>query len=126
MREPPELREPFSSEDERASYIIWLLELDRHLEELRSAAALPGSALRGSPVWPQISEVASHSGDSVEGRLRRWANLFADDLDAIHQARNRVVHNTWLSDYDLRAAVWLAGQVLGLIIGGAAGRLTAS
>ncbi len=126
MREPPELREPFQSEDERASYIIRLLDLDRRLEQLRSAAALPGSALPGSPVWGQISQVPPDSGDSVDGRLRRWADLFVDDLEAIHQARNRVVHNTWLSDYDLRAAVWLAGKLLGLIMGGAAGRLTAS
>jgi hypothetical protein len=126
MREPPGLREAFPSEDDRACHIVRLLELDSQLTELRSAAALPSDALRGSPVWPQISRVPPIAGDSIEGRLHRWSNLFADDIDAIHQARNRVVHNTWLSDYDLRAAVWLADHLVALITDGATGRVTAS
>jgi hypothetical protein len=126
MREPPELREPIPSEEVRASYIIQLLELDRQLEELRAAATLSASELQGSPVWRQISTEPLVSGDTVQGRLLRWANLFGDDIDAIHLARNRVVHSTWLSDYDLLVAVWLATEILRLITRAPKGRLAAS
>jgi hypothetical protein len=59
VREPPELHEPFSSEDERAIHIVRLLELDRRLEALRAAAADPGLELRSSPVLSQIRELVS-------------------------------------------------------------------
>lgn len=117
MREPPELHEPFRSEDERAEHIAALLELDRELESLRTAASLSGAELMSSPAWKHLSKVRPGTGDSVELRLRRYLGIFEKDLAAIRQARNRVVHSTWISDEDLRAAVWLGNEVLKLITG---------
>lgn len=117
MHEPAELREPFSSEDERAGYIVQLLDNDRRLQELRVASLLENSELRKLSIWLDLSTGPHLSGDSPEARLLRWANLFSDDLDAIHRARNRIVHNTWISDIDLRSGVWLSQKLLEFITG---------
>lgn len=121
MLRPLELHDPFSSEHERASSMIRLLEFDSRLQELQAATLLSDEDLHHSSVWTQLSGMEIAPGESIEGRLRRWSAEFADDIAMIRQARNRVVHSTWVSDQDLRAAVWLAGELLGQITDGATG-----
>lgn len=126
MHEPPGLQTPFATEDERADHLAQLLALDHRLMGLKSAGALPDSELQRSHIWATISVVPPVPGDSVTMGLRRWLSLFAEDIDSVHQARNRVVHSIWLSDEDLRTAVWLAEQLLGLLPHSGAGRPAAS
>jgi len=46
-------------------------------------------------------------GDTVEIKLRRWASLFGDEIEAVMESRNRVVHGLRLSDRELLSAHWL-------------------
>ena len=117
MREPAGLREPFRSEDERADYLAQLLDVDRRLELLRAAASLGGADLRRSAAWMYLANVRPNAGDSVELQLQRWISIFENDLATIRQARNQIVHNIWTSDYDVRAAVWLGGELFRLVTG---------
>lgn len=125
MRRPPGIEEPFASPEERALYMRSLLELDERLDAIKKAASLTGAELRSSPAWRDLAN-ARTDGVPIEMRLRQWTTAFEADLVAIRNARNHVVHSTWISDPDLRAAVWLGGELMRLITGNKSGRLTAS
>ena len=57
-------------------------------------------------------------GDTPEARLRRWINLFEDDVDKVHDVRSRVIHGILVPDADVKGAVWLGVHILGLLVGG--------
>ena len=113
MLEPRALTMPYESDTDRANAIYQLIELYSVLDDLRAAAfQLPALAPH---VRVLVSQQPFQPGDSAELRLQRWASIFASDLDAIGEVRNRIVHGTPVSDFDLRAAVWLARQLTQLI-----------
>jgi hypothetical protein len=112
--EPPELREPYRTDDERAEAIVQLVRLDQRLQEwaeIQSAATgrLPAehrSVLSKQPLDP---------GDSPELKLARWITVFGDDISAVHDARSRIVHGVWLPDFELRSALWIGNRLLRLL-----------
>lgn len=112
MLEDPALELPYADESDRGRALAELLSACADLEEWRSAAQHPitlGSAQRDALA------VGLVGGDSVEMKLQRWVSLFEDEISAVLETRNRVVHGLRLSDKELRGAVWLARHLLGLV-----------
>jgi hypothetical protein len=112
MVEPPDLQAPFRNDTERSLELAALLKssvaLERWLQLSADPMSIPGD-LRG------LLEDSIQGGDTVELRLRRWANVYSEELRAVLDARNRAVHGIRLTDTELRGAAWLARYLLGLL-----------
>jgi hypothetical protein len=101
------------SSAEAAVGSILLLELHEELDAIRSWAL--GEPQRGTvrpvPAWvhdaPPIIE-----GETPRDRFRRWAYVFADELDTVRRARNNVAHAIPLTSGDLASAVRIAGKLM--------------
>jgi hypothetical protein len=116
--EPPDIRRAFVNDSERQARIVELFDLDKQLRGLLDAAkhlaaegAIPDGLRRA------IERQPAARGDSPENRLRRWTNLFEDDMDSVHDVRSRIVHGILVSDADIRGAIWLGRHILGLLVG---------
>jgi hypothetical protein len=112
MLHPPELDIAFSDENERAQSLATFLGTCVKLEMWRELALRPGSL---SPDRTTLLSRTLEDGDTVELKLRRWATLFGDELEAVMESRNGVVHGLRLSDRELAGADWLADHLLRLI-----------
>ena len=118
MLEPPEIRQPFKNDAERQAGIVGLFELDEQLQQFIDA----GRQLADTGVMPddirlKIQRQPVLQGDTPEARLRRWANLFEDDADKVHDVRSRVIHGILVPDADIKGAIWLGRHILDLITG---------
>jgi hypothetical protein len=116
MLEPAGVNTPFSTDDERAEAIERLLVRDRELQWWLTIARASESELP-SDIRDRLVRQPLQAGDSPEFRLRRWASVFQEEIDMIHDTRSRVVHGIRTSDGDIRGAVWLAVHLLGLLTG---------
>jgi hypothetical protein len=112
MLEEPSLDLPFVDERERGLAFAQLLSACVELEKWQELALNPKS-LSSDQRHALIGSL--EAGDTVELKLRRWASLFDDELRAVFESRNRVVHGLRLGDKELRGAVWLAQHLLSLI-----------
>lgn len=99
MLESPDLDQAFGGERERTRVIAQFLSACVELEDWKH--------LVGAAIPPP--------GDTTESRRRRFLALFDEELTAVFDARNRVVHGLRLSDRELRGAVWLAQRLLAVI-----------
>jgi hypothetical protein len=116
MLEPSEVKAPFGTDDERAEAIVRLFELDRELQRWLSLAR-ESEHLLSSDVRALLARQPLEPGDSPEVRLRRWASVFREEIDTIHDARSRLVHGIRTSDADIRGANWLGAHLVGLLRG---------
>jgi hypothetical protein len=108
----PHLDLPFADERERGLALAQLLNACVELERWEELVLDPaGLSLDERHALSDSLDV----GDTVESKLRRWASLFGDELRAVLESRNRVVHGVRLGDPELRGAVWLAQGLLGLL-----------
>lgn len=110
--EPPELDRPFTSERDRADAMARFLRAFNELEFLGDFAGLDTLPAH---VRSHMSASSLAPGDSIEHRLRRWSNLFSDEITALRDARNRMVHGIAVSDAELKGADWLARQLLRMV-----------
>ena len=112
MVEPPDLKTPFRNDTERSLELAALLETSVTIEQWLHLSANPKS------IPADLRELLAgsvQSGDSVELRLRRWANVYSEELRAVLDARNRAVHGIRLTDAELRGATWVARYLLRLL-----------
>jgi hypothetical protein len=116
MLQPPDVNDPFVSDDERAEWIVRLLTLDRELQRWLLAAAEADRGLEPEYRALLLTQ-PMQPGDSPELRVKRWASVFREEIDTIHDARSRVVHNIRTSDADIRGATWLAAHLLAMLRG---------
>jgi hypothetical protein len=110
MPQQPDLETPFTDERERGAAFATLLGACVELERWR--------ALARAELPPGSSEQPTHAtevGDPAGFEPARWLELFEDELLAVFDVRNRVVHGVRLSDTELRSANWLAVELLGLL-----------
>lgn len=108
---------PFANDSERAHAFAGLLDMCKQLETWIMYAADP----REMRPDDRIALAANlQSGDAPERKLRRWASLFAEEIQSVLDARNRVVHAVRLTDTELRNASWLARRLLNHIQGNGA------
>jgi hypothetical protein len=110
--EEPYLGLPFVDERQRGLALAQLLSACVELEKWQEPALNPNS-LSSDQRHALISTL--DAGDTVESKLRRWASLFDDELRAVFESRNRVVHGLRPGGKELRGAVWLAQNLLSLI-----------
>jgi len=87
-----------------------LLEADSTLQRLATCVDLPEAS------WPadvlQRFSPSPSRGEPAAYHLRRWWNLFAEEVSLVHETRNRVVHQMTVSDAELQRAHWLARHLL--------------
>ena len=55
-------------------------------------------------------------------RLRRWVDVYSDEINIIKEIRNRLVHESDLrgaavTDPEIRGAAWLARQIIATVMG---------
>jgi hypothetical protein len=109
---PPDLDLPFANDRERARALAAFLEncgaIETWVEYAASPTTIPAEVRK-------TLELSIEPGDALELKLRRWANLFADEIRAVLDARSRVIHGMGLGDKELRGATWLANHLLGLV-----------
>jgi hypothetical protein len=107
--QPPELERQLSTE-ERAEVLSELLQAEASLQRLATFVQVPEQD------WPEeVRALSSRSPlrtESASDVLRRWWNLFHDEVALVHQTRNRLVHQQRVSDNELLKARWLARHLL--------------
>jgi len=117
MLEPLEIRQPFMNDTERQAGIVELFDLDMRLLHLLDAnKQLAETGSMPDDVRGKIEFLPTTREDTPEDRLRRWTNLFEDDVDKIHDVRSRVIHGILVPDADLKGAIRLGGHILGLLV----------
>jgi hypothetical protein len=128
---PPDLGKPYSSEVERAADREALLIYWYGVELLTNLANQP--AAQWSPEQAQLFPSSVHGGppEHPHQRLQRWLTLYGDEIGLIRGVRNRLVHGRLehggvVTDPELRAAAWLARQVLSTATGVLPSEVTAS
>jgi hypothetical protein len=98
--------------DERAEVLAALLAADAELEQLVRCTKL------SRDLWPDTVTARLRPSpvphEPLEAHLKRWSNLFADEVQLVHETRNRVVHQVRVSDSELLRAHWLARHLLSL------------
>lgn len=112
MLEEPYLDQPFVGERERGLALAQFLSACVELEKWQELALNPDSL---SPDERHALVGSLDEGDTVEAKLGRWVSLFDDELRAVLESRNRVVHGFRLGDKELRGAVWLSQNLLSFI-----------
>jgi hypothetical protein len=107
--EPPGLDRNLGTE-ERAVVLAEVLQADAALQRLAMFVNVAESD------WPQdIKALFSRSPVRTERPgdvLRRWWNLFQDEVALVHHTRNRLVHQVRVSDAELLKASWLANHLI--------------
>ena len=100
--------------DERAKAMRDLLEMDAQLQLMASLTDSPRER------WPagieeMLPATPLASEDAAEV-LRRWKRLFRDEIELVHNTRNRLVHQVKVTDSELLNALTLAQQLLELTL----------
>jgi len=107
--DPPALDRNLGTE-ERAAVLAEVLHADATLQRLARFVSVAESD------WPQdIKALFSRSPvetEQPEDVLRRWWNLFQDEVTLVHHTRNRLVHQVRVSDAELLKASWLANHLI--------------
>lgn len=119
---PPDLGKPYTSRAERAADIEALLAFWNLIETLTELAGKPDA------LWTQLErELFSRTGsigyrEPPQQRLRRWVDVYSDEINIIREIRNRLVHESDLrgaavTDPEIRGAAWLARQIIATVMG---------
>lgn len=112
LTDPPDLAARFADDSERGRALADVLHASNEIETWLQYAADPTSL----PADARASlEADLAAGDAPELKLQRWRSLFADEIRAVLDARNRIVHGIRLTDAEIRGASWLARRLLLLI-----------
>lgn len=111
---PPDLGKPYSTEAERAADRERLLAYWYGVDSLVQLAGRP--AARWSPEQLQLFE-SRDSQEHPAHRLQRWRSLYEEEISAIRDVRNRLVHTGRISDPELRGATWLARSIISTALG---------
>lgn len=92
---------------------ILLLDLWEDLAALRATAKgeRRPEELRPVPNWVW-AERPPREGETWSDVLRRWANLFSEELSTVQAARNTVAHSLPIDETELKVAVNAAGRLL--------------
>jgi hypothetical protein len=109
----PDLSQPYSTRQEReeareALVYDWrLIELLMSLADFSADQWTPGR-VNLLPVSPVGRGYREHPLQ----RLERWLSLYGDEIKALREVRNRIVHAQALSDPELRGADFIARVIL--------------
>jgi hypothetical protein len=116
MLEPPDIAEPFERDEERATAIVKLLELDQRIQVwLQIRRSMSGELPSDARI--RLMDASRRDDDIPESRLGRWVTIFGDDIETIHDTRSRVIHGVRVPDAQIRGAIWLGQQILNLLEG---------
>lgn len=111
---PPDLGKPYSTEAERAADRERLLAYWYGVDSLVQLAGR--SASRWSPEQLELFQ-SSGSQEDPARRLQRWRSLYEEEVSAIRDVRNRLVHTGRVTDPELRGATWLARSIISTAMG---------
>lgn len=115
MPDRVDLDRRYADEDERATAIVRLLTLDQELR-VWSEVSLDVPITLSTDQRDRLRAVLV-PGDIPELKLKRWKEMFDEEIGVVHDARSRVVHSVSVGDPELRGAVWLAEHLLELLVG---------
>jgi hypothetical protein len=119
---PPDLGKPYASEAQRAADIEALLTFWNLIETLAELGQEP-DARWTKPDRQLFSKFGSIGfQEAPQQRLRRWVNVYSDEIQVIKAVRDRLVHGprtrgTAVTDPEIRGAAWLAKQILATVTG---------
>lgn len=112
MPTPPEIEKPFATPDERRAAHAEFIRLGELVQQINS---LPDEV--PSPAWlaAQLDAPLLGIQESVPDRLKRFRELFTDEMAAVGEAVDSERHRA-LDDASLRAALYLARRLLASLI----------
>ena len=108
---PRELTKPFRTESERVTARLFVVQRDRLLQAIEELSDKPVGEWTPSELaaFPSTTNGVS---DPPCQRVRRWANLFAEELTEVH---GLVAGTRALSDIELQETLYLAGRLLATV-----------
>jgi hypothetical protein len=105
----PDTRRPISK-DERVELRARIVSADARLERIGHYRDEPETHWPADiRLWFSRTPVA---GESAKQVLNRWWALFEDEVNLVHQVRNRVVHYAAVTDAELLNADWLITRLM--------------
>lgn len=109
---PPDLSKSYTTEKERADDREAILLYTSLIEVLvRLANRSPGSwSEEQKQLFPDY--MPDIPPERTFQRLQRWIRVYNDEIKAIGDVRNRIVHSGTVTDPELRGAAYLARQTI--------------
>ena len=116
---PPELGLPYASPADKDADWRRLVQRVETLADLRKLPDVP------QPQWPpwaseRLQAAPPIAGEASSQRVARWCGLFAEEIAHLEHAVTVASSEggaAWVSDTDLRSAVYLAGRLLATLYG---------
>jgi hypothetical protein len=117
LTQMPDLGKPYTSDGERVSDRERLILFWYAIEALTRLAELPAPQWSSDQIGLFPTSVPGGPSEHPQRRLQRWLLLYKEEINAIRDIRNRLVHTRDVTDAELRGAAWLANQVLATATG---------
>ena len=114
---PPDLSQPYGTEAERAAAREALLLYWYAIESLTRLADQPPAQWSPQQMGLFSGSVQEGPPEPPQQRLRRWRNLYEDEINIIRDVRNRLVHGGLVTDPELRGASYIARHVISTVMG---------